>query len=71
MTGTVTNTGSDETIQVLKMTVDADVVQAKRIDLLPGESTDVSFEYTFETDGEYSVAVEDRGPWTITVPELE
>lgn len=71
VTGTVTNTGSDETIQVLKMTVDADVVQAKRINLQPGESTDVSFEYTFEADGTYSVAVEDRGPWTVTVPEFE
>ncbi|WP_245180832.1 glycoside hydrolase family 97 protein [Haloarcula amylovorans] len=69
--GTVTNTGSDETIQILKLTVDADVIQAKKIDLQPGKSTDVSFEYTFEAPGEYSIAVDDIGPWTVTVSELE
>lgn len=71
VSGTVTNTGSDETIQVLKMTVDADVVRAKRIDLHPGKSTDVSFEYTFEAADESSIAIEDCGPWTVTVPEPE
>ena len=71
VSGTVTNTGNDETIQILKMTVDADVVRAKRIDLQPGQSTDVSFEYVLEEAGEYSIAIEDRGPWTLTVPEPE
>ena len=69
MTGTVTNTGSDETLQVLKMTVDADVVRAKDIDLEPGKSTEVTFDYTFDVPGEYSVTIEDLGPWTVTVPE--
>ena len=71
VSSTVTNTGNDETIQILKMTVDADVVRAKRIDLQSGQSTDVSFEYALEEAGEYSIAIEDRGPWTLTVTESE
>jgi hypothetical protein len=71
MSGTVTNTGSEETIQVLKMTVDTDVVRAKRIDIQPGKSKEVSFAYTFEAVGEYSVAIEDRTPSMVTVSEPE
>lgn len=69
VSGTVTNTGSEETLQVLKMTVDADVVQATGIDLEAGESTEITFEHTFDGAGEYTVAIEDLGPWTVTVPE--
>jgi alpha-glucosidase len=69
VTGTVTNTGSEETLQVVKMTVDDEVVLAKGIDLQPGAETELTFEHTFEGSGEFSVAIENLGPWTVTVPE--
>ena len=70
VTGTVANTGDDETLQVLKMTVDADVVEANEIDLKPGKSTEMTFDHTFKVAGEYSVTIEDLGPWTVRVPDL-
>lgn len=69
VTGTVTNTGDEETRQVVEMTVGADVVRAVRVNLEPGVSSEVTLEYTFETPGEYAVAIEDGGPWIVTVPE--
>ena len=71
VTGTVTNTGDGETSQVVKMTIDAEVVRAARVNLESGGSSEVTLEYTFEMPGEYAVAIEDLGPWTVTVPEPE
>jgi len=69
VTGTVTNMGEEETLQLVKMTVDDEVVRAKGIDLKAGGSSEVTFEYVFEEPGEYAVEIEDLGPWTVTVPK--
>ena len=53
------------------MTVDANVVRATRIDLKPGKSMELTFQYALDAAGEYSIAVEDLGPWTVTVPQPE
>ena len=64
---TVTNTGEEESLQVVKLTVDDDVVGAQGVDLQPGGSTDLTFRHTFESPGEYEVAVEDLDAQTVTV----
>jgi hypothetical protein len=65
--GTVTNTGGDETIQILKLTVDGQVVATKKVDLEPDEGATVTFEHAFESGGTFELALEDLGPWSITV----
>ncbi|ELZ27019.1 alpha-glucosidase [Halogeometricum pallidum JCM 14848] len=64
---TVTNTGDEESLQVVKLTVDDDVVEVQGVDLQPGDSTDLAFWHTFESPGEYEVAVEDLDAQTVTV----
>ncbi|MFC6823843.1 glycoside hydrolase family 97 catalytic domain-containing protein [Halopelagius fulvigenes] len=64
---TVTNTGDEESLQVVKLTVDDDVVRTSGVDLEPGKSTDLTFLHTFDSPGEYEVAVEDLDPQTVTV----
>ncbi|WP_227378885.1 glycoside hydrolase family 97 catalytic domain-containing protein [Haladaptatus halobius] len=65
--GTVTNTGGDETIQILKLTVDGRVVATKKVDLEPDEGATVTFEHAFESGGTFELALEGLGPWSITV----
>lgn len=46
-------------------------VTPARTNLESGASSEITLEYTFDMPGEYAVAIEDLGPWTVTVPEPE
>lgn len=63
---TVTNTGDEQSLQVVKLTVEDDVVRATGVDLQPGASVDLTFRYAFDARGSYEVAVEDLDPQSVT-----
>ncbi|MFC7008359.1 hypothetical protein [Halalkalicoccus salilacus] len=53
------NTGDELSIQVLKLTVDDALVEARQVSLDAGASETFTFTHAFDRPGTYEVALED------------
>ncbi|WP_224448144.1 glycoside hydrolase family 97 protein [Haloprofundus salilacus] len=64
---TVRNTGDELSVQVLRLTVDNEVVEAQSLTLEPGQKVDLTFDHAFEVAGTYEVALENLEAQQVTV----
>ncbi|WP_247729458.1 CARDB domain-containing protein [Halovivax limisalsi] len=61
------NTGTAEGTTTAELLVDGTVVDSQQLTLAPEENTTVSFDRTFDAEGEYTVAVDGTTAGTVTV----